>query len=491
MTNKIQIGKDAYINLSKLNRHGFIAGSTGSGKTVTLKVITELLAENGVPVFLSDIKGDLSSLIEEGETNEAISKRVEEIGLEDYSNRKYDAEFLDVFGKRGIPLRTTISQMGPVMLAQILGLNDTQEGILNIAFKLADEKGLLLIDIKDLRSVLNFVNENKKELASYYGNISSASIGAILRSLLVLENQGGDLFFGVPAFDIKDLMRTNSAGEGMINILSSQDLYKFPNLYASFLMWMLSELFESLDEVGDQEKPRLVFFFDEAHVLFNNASKDLLEKIELVVRLIRSKGVGVFFVSQKATDIPDNVLAQLSNRIQHSLRAYTPKEQKEVKAIAESFRQKEGEDLEEVIMNLKTGEALVSVLDEDSKPTFAKKAMINPPKSKMDNVTEDLVNRAINHSSLYDKYAEYVDNESAYELLEKEKVIRQEEAARLAQEEAIKKEEVAQAKEAQKEAKKRSNRMTPFERFANNIIGSIGRSVGREISRGIFGNRKR
>lgn len=491
MENRIQVGKDTYIYLSQLNRHGFITGSTGSGKTVTLKVITELLAENGIPVFLSDIKGDLSSLLEKGEVDENIGERVQEIGLEDYEPRAYDVEILDVFGEEGIPLRTTISEIGPVLLSKLLGLNATQEGILNIAFSLADEKGLLLIDIKDLRSMLNFVNDNRKELSTHYGNISTSSIGAILRSLLVLENQGGGYFFGEPDFEIEDLIRKNSEGEGIISILSSQKLYKSPQLYATFLMWLLTELYENLPEVGDVDKPKLVFFFDEAHLLFESGSDILLEKIESLVRLIRSKGVGIFFVTQKATDIPEDILAQLSNRIQHSLRAYTPKEQKEVKAVADSFRQEEGVDLVEEILNLKTGEAVVSVLNEDSQPTFAKKTLIAPPKSKLGQVSSGLVQRTINQSDLYDKYAEAVDGESAYEVLARYDEEKKLELAKQAEEEELKKQEEKYQKEVEKEEKRKKNKTSIFERFTNNVVGSIGRSIGREITRGLFGTKKR
>lgn len=484
------MGKDFSIDLSQLNRHGFITGSTGSGKTVTLKVMAEQLAQHGVPVFLSDIKGDLSSLIEPAELNENIGERVKEIGLDEYEPRKFDAEFLDVFGENGLPVRTTISEMGPILLSKLLGLNATQEGILNIAFSLADDEGLLLIDIKDLRSMLNFVNENRKELSTHYGNISTASIGAILRSLLVLEDQGGDLFFGEPDFEITDLLRTNVNGEGIISVLSSKKLYESPQLYATFLMWLLTELYENLEEVGDLDKPRLVFFFDEAHLLFESGSSVLIEKIESVVRMIRSKGVGVFFVTQKATDIPNDILAQLSNRIQHSLRAYTPKEQKEVKAVADSFRQDGDMDLVEEILNLKTGEAIVSSLDEDSKPTVAKKSLISPPQSKLGDVNASLVQAKINQSDLYEKYAEYVDNESAYELLAVRNEERMAQLAKEAEEEALREAEEKKQKEIEKEEKRKKNKTSAFERFTNNVIGSIGRSVGREITRGIFGTRR-
>lgn len=516
MDNKIILGKadeKVYLNLSKLNRHGFITGSTGSGKTVTLKVVAENLSKCGVPVFLSDVKGDVASLAEQGQTNEIIAQRVSDIGLDEYENRKFPVEFFDVFAEKGIALRTTISEMGPILLSRLLGLNETQEGVLNIAFKLADEEGLLLIDIKDLRSMLNFVGENAAELSSHYGNVSKSSIGAILRSLLVLEEQGGDVFFGEPAFDIMDFIRTDAKGEGIINILSSEKLFNYPKLYASFLLWLLSELYENLPEVGDLDKPKIVFFFDEAHLLFDEASKVLLDKVELIARLIRSKGVGIFFVTQKATDIPEEILSQLSNRIQHSLRAYTPKEQKDVKAVAESFRQDGELDLVEEILNLKTGQAVVSVLDEDSKPTFAKKTVICPPESKLGVIDPSLMLQIINNSSLYDKYQDSVDRESAYELLEKKKIEDEENLLRQKEEEQAQKERLAlereeakllekkqreeakllerrEREEAKAQAAKSKKTSSFFDRFANNIVGSVGREIGRQITRGIFGTRK-
>lgn len=491
MENKLLIGKDTYFDISKLNRHGFITGSTGSGKTVTLKVIVEQLSKNGIPVFLSDIKGDLSSFIEPIEIDDKISERVELTGVEDYEPRTFSTEFFDVFGENGIPLRTTISEMGPLLLSKILGLNDIQEGILNIAFSLADERNLLLIDIKDLRAVLNFINENKKELQEHYGNISTASIGAILRSLLVIEKQGGDKFFGEPDFEIKDLLRTNQNGEGIINILNSEKLHQSPDLYAIFLLWLLSEIFENLEEVGDQDKPKMVFFFDESHLLFNNGSKALLEKIELIVRLIRSKGVGVFFITQKATDIPDGVLSQLSNRVQHSLRAFTPKEQKEVKAIADSFRQDGSMDLVEEILNLKTGEAIVSVLDENSTPTLAKKVIICPPLSKIGKANQMSVQRTINNSALLNKYLEDIDNVSAFEMLKSEMEERLKRLEIEAQEEELLKQEEKKQKEIAKEERRKKNKTSIFERFTNNVVGSIGRTIGREITRGMFGTKRR
>lgn len=478
---KLVLGKEAELYTSKLNRHGFIAGATGSGKTVTLKVITEQLSKAGIPVFLSDIKGDLSSLTQKGNIDKNIAKRINEIGLESYENRKFDVEFFDVFGEKGIPLRTTISEMGPILLSKILGLNENQEGILNIVFKISDERQLLLIDIKDLRAMLNFVSENRKELSTIYGNISTASVGAILRAILVLEQQGGDIFFGEPDFDIKDFFRLNSNGEGIINILNSEKLITKPRLYVTFMLWLLSEMYENLPEIGDTEKPKIVFFFDEAHLIFENNDHTLTKKIESIVRLIRSKGVGIFFVSQKATDLPDDVLSQLSTKIQHSLSAYTPNEQKAVKAISAAFRQETKSDLFDEILNLKVGEAIFSTLSEDSKPTYAIKTLISPPESKIGNIEYSEILPLINSSNLYEKYAEYIDNESAFEILEKEKELRY-------IEEEKHKEEILKTKV--KEQSRKSNRMTMFERFAGNIVSSIGRTIGREITRGIFGTRK-
>jgi len=513
METKYMIGKGenpAYINISKLNRHGFITGATGSGKTITLKVMAENLSKLGIPVFLSDIKGDVASVSQAGTIDDNIMERVNNNGLVDFEARSFPVEYFDVFGQAGIPLRTTISEMGPILLSRLMGLNDTQEGVLNICFKLADEKGWLLIDIKDLRAMLNYVAENAAELSTVYGNISKATVGAILRSLLVLEEQGGDLFFAEPDFDIMDFIKTDSNGEGIINVLSSEKLFNYPMLYSTFLLWMLSELYENLPEVGDQEKPKIVFFFDEAHLLFDSKNQAVLEKIELITRLIRSKGVGVFYVTQKATDIPEDILAQLGNRIQHTLRAYTPKEQKDVKSIAESFRQQEGQDLVEEILNLKVGQAVVSFLDEDSKPTFAEKIIVNPPQSKIGVVDPSVRMQAINNSQLFGKYGELVDPESAYELINANKL----ELEKQSQEEQMAKEEAKlqelqakeQAKLNQEEAKelerlekekaklekaKSTKKSGFFDRFANNVIGAVGREIGRQITRGIFGTKRR
>lgn len=491
-----------YVELSNLNRHGFIAGSTGTGKTVTLKVMAENLSKNGVSVFVTDIKGDVSSIAQEGSVNESIAERINFIGLENFENRGFPVEIFDVFGEKGIPLRTTISEMGPILLSRLMGLNEIQEGVLNIAFKIADDGGLLLIDIKDLRSMLNFVSDNASELSRTYGNVSKTTVGAILRALLLIEEQGGDYFFGLPSFDVKDFIKTDKNGEGIINILSSERLFETPKLYATFLLWLLSELYENLEEVGNLEKPKIVFFFDEAHLIFNKSMGILMDKIEKVVRLIRSKGVGIFFVTQKATDISETVLSQLSNRIQHGLNAYTPNEQKSVKAIAESFRQDGSMDLTEEILNLRVGEAIVSVLGEDSKPTVAQKVLIAPPESKFGIIDEMLRNEIVNNSSHYAKYFETNDPESAFEILLQRDKEMQEKMEIQAQELALSKQKEIEArreekqrlieeKKLEREKRAKSKKNTIFDRFANNVVGSVGREVGRMITRGLFGGKKR
>ncbi|MDO4873055.1 MAG: DUF853 family protein, partial [Carnobacterium sp.] len=456
MTQTISFGygsKPAQLLSNKLNRHGVIAGATGTGKTVTLKVLAEQLSEAGVPVLLSDIKGDLASLAEKGEVTEKIAERLKKVHVEDFEPSSYPVAFWDIFGENGINIRTTISEMGPILLSQLLGLNETQEGILNIAFKVADEQGLLLIDIKDLRAMLNYVGAHASELRNLYGNIAQQSIGTILRSLLVLEQQGGNQFFGEPAFEIADLFKTDASGRGTINVLSSEKLFQTPKLYATFLLWFLSELYESLPEVGDLDKPKLVFFFDEAHVLFNQSNPAVQAKIELIVRLIRSKGISIFFVTQNPTDIPNAVASQLGNRIQHGLRAFTPAEQKNVKAVAGTFRQEEGKDLVSVITNLKVGDAVVSTLQEDGSPSFAEVVSIYPPKSKLDAVDAFDRQQLVNQSPFYDKYAEMFDRESAHEqLLALEQQFQQEQEEVLAQREAEKQEALAH-KEAEKQAK--------------------------------------
>ena len=521
MTQTISFGygsKPAQLLSNKLNRHGVIAGATGTGKTVTLKVLAEQLSEAGVPVLLSDIKGDLASLAEKGEVTEKIAERLKKVHVEDFEPSSYPVAFWDIFGENGINIRTTISEMGPILLSQLLGLNETQEGILNIAFKVADEQGLLLIDIKDLRAMLNYVGAHASELRNLYGNIAQQSIGTILRSLLVLEQQGGNQFFGEPAFEIADLFKTDASGRGTINVLSSEKLFQTPKLYATFLLWFLSELYENLPEVGDLDKPKLVFFFDEAHVLFNQSNPAVQAKIELIVRLIRSKGISIFFVTQNPTDIPNAVASQLGNRIQHGLRAFTPAEQKNVKSVAETFRQEEGKDLVSVITNLKVGDAVVSTLQEDGSPSFAEVVSIYPPKSKLDAVDAFVRQQLVNQSPFYDKYAEMFDRESAHEqLLALEQQFQQEQEEALAQREAEKqaeaerkeaeKQEALAQKEAEKQAKleekererqerelERQARQaatkkgdSAMDRFTKNIMSSVGREVGRVITRGVMG----
>lgn len=499
MTQTISFGygsKPAQLLSNKLNRHGVIAGATGTGKTVTLKVLAEQLSEAGVPVLLSDIKGDLASLAEKGEVTEKIAERLKKVHVEDFEPSSYPVAFWDIFGENGINIRTTISEMGPILLSQLLGLNETQEGILNIAFKVADEQGLLLIDIKDLRAMLNYVGAHASELRNLYGNIAQQSIGTILRSLLVLEQQGGNQFFGEPAFEIADLFKTDASGRGTINVLSSEKLFQTPKLYATFLLWFLSELYENLPEVGDLDKPKLVFFFDEAHVLFNQSNSAVQAKIELIVRLIRSKGISIFFVTQNPTDIPNAVASQLGNRIQHGLRAFTPAEQKNVKAVAETFRQEEGKDLVSVITNLKVGDAVVSTLQEDGSPSFAEVVSIYPPKSKLDAVDAFVRQQLINQSPFYDKYAEMFDRESAHEqLLALEQQFQQEQEEVLAQREAEKqakleeKERERQERELERQARQAATKKgdSAMDRFTKNIMSSVGREVGRVITRGVMG----
>lgn len=521
MTQTISFGygsKPAQFMANKLNRHGVIAGATGTGKTVTLKVLAEQLSEAGVPVFLSDIKGDLASLAEKGEVTEKIAERLAKVHLEDFEPSSYPVAFWDVFGENGINIRTTISEMGPILLAQLLGLNETQEGILNIAFKVADDQGLLLIDIKDLRAMLNYVGAHAGELRNLYGNIAQQSIGSILRSLLVLEQQGGDKFFGEPAFEINDLFKVDPSGRGVINILASEKLFQTPKLYATFLLWFLSELYENLPEVGDLDKPKLVFFFDEAHVLFSQSNAAVQEKIELIVRLIRSKGISIFFVTQNPTDIPNAIASQLGNRVQHGLRAFTPAEQKNVRAVAETFRQEDGQDLVTVITNLKVGDAVVSTLQEDGSPSFAEVVSIYPPKSKLEAGDPLVRQQLINQSAFYDKYAEMFDRESAHEQLSAlEEQFKQEQDAAAAQKEAEKqaelerkeaeKQEALAQKEAERQAKleekerereqkelERQARQaatkrgdSAMDRFTKNVMSSVGREVGRVITRGVMG----
>jgi DNA helicase HerA-like ATPase len=420
-TNTIIVGKSTkyeVLDLHFANRHGLVAGATGTGKTVTLQVLAEGLSEAGVPVFAADIKGDLSGIAAAGEMKDALVARAKGMGLT-YQPDRCPVVFWDVFGEQGHPIRATISEMGPLLLSRLLQLNDTQEGVVNIAFRVADEQGLTLLDLKDLRAILSFVADHAAELQKEYGNVSAATVGTVQRQLLVLENQGAKSFFGEPALDLADFMRTDRDGRGIVNILAADKLIANPRLYATFLLWLLSELFERLPEVGDPDKPKLVFFFDEAHLLFSDAPKPLLEKIEQVVRLVRSKGVGVFFVTQNPLDVPDTVLAQLGNRVQHALRAFTPRDQKAVKAAADTFRPNKNLNTAQAITELGKGEALVSFLEGNGVPSMVERAMIRPPSGRIGPVSQAERASVINSSPLKGKYDTPVDSESAYEILQK------------------------------------------------------------------------
>lgn len=408
----------AWLTLGLANRHGLVTGATGTGKTVSLQVMAEGFARAGVPVFAADIKGDLSGISEVGEAKDFILKRAKDMGLA-FQPDQFSTVFWDVFGEQGHPVRATVSEMGPLLLSRMMDLNDVQEGVLNIAFRVADEQQLLLLDMKDLRAILSFVGEHAAELTTQYGNVSKQSVGSILRQLLVLENQGGDKFFGEPALDLKDFMRTDRDGRGMVNILVADKLMQSPRLYATFLLWMLSELFEQLPEVGDPPKPKLVFFFDEAHLLFNDAPKALMDKIEQVVRLIRSKGVGVYFVTQNPIDVPDKVLAQLGNRVQHALRAFTPRDQKAVAAAAQTFRPNPKLNTAQVITELGKGEALVSFLEGNGTPAVVERVMVRPPSARIGPITPEERTAIIANSPVKGKYDTSIDRESAYEMLQK------------------------------------------------------------------------
>lgn len=412
--------KPEYLDLRLANRHGLITGATGTGKTVTLQVLAEGFSSAGVPVFAADIKGDLSGIAAVGEPKDFLVKRAGEVGLGDgYKNRAYPSIFWDVFGEQGHPIRATVQDMGPLLLSRLLELNEVQEGVLNIAFRVAADEKMPLVDLKDLRSLMNNIAERSKEIGSKYGNVATTSIGSIQRRFLVLEEQGANQFFGEPALDIMDFLRTAPDGRGVINLLAADRLMEKPRLYATFLLWMLSKLWMTLPEVGDQPKPKLVFFFDEAHLLFNEAPKALLERIEQVARLIRSKGVGVYFITQNPMDVPNSVSAQLGNRVQHALRAFTPQEQKAVKAAATTFRKNPDLDTEKVIMELKVGEALVSMLENKGEPSMVQRTLIRPPEGRLGPVSKDERLGVIEYSPLFGKYEEAVDRESAHEILAK------------------------------------------------------------------------
>lgn len=497
MTAPLLIAKNAHAELNLLpalaNRHGLIAGATGTGKTVTLQKLAESFARIGVPVFMADVKGDLSGIGAAGELKPKIQERLTMLGVTDWEPAKCTTVFWDVFGERGHPVRATVSDMGPLLLARLLALNEVQAGVLQLVFKIADDSGLLLLDLKDLRAMVQFVGDNARQFTTQYGNISAASIGAIQRGLLTLEQQGADSFFGEPMLNIADMMQTDAQGQGVINILAADKLYLSPKLYATFLLWLLAELFEQLPEVGDLDKPKFVFFFDEAHLLFNDAPPALLEKIEQVVRLIRSKGVGIYFVTQNPLDIPETVLGQLGNRVQHALRAFTPRDQKAVKTAAETMRQNPSFDAEAAITELGVGEALVSFLDAKGTPCLVERAFVIPPVSRIGPLTEDERNAAINQSLVYGVYEEALDRESAYEKL----------SAAVAQAE-----QPAQARQSAPAPAAGSSPMGGplgeilfgrtgprggvqdglVQTAAKTIVRTIGSAVGREIVRGVLGS---
>ena len=486
------------LQTDKLNRHGIIAGATGTGKTITLKVLAEQLSQAGIPVFLSDIKGDIMSIVD-ANSGEGLEDRLKATHYDDYEPQGFPVHLWDVSGESGIPLRMTVSEMGPVLLARLLGLNETQAGILNIVFSVADEQGLLLIDLMDLRAMLNYVGEHAKELSGHYGNISKASIGVILRSILVLENQGGQQFFGEPAIELDDFFSTDEQGRGYIHILNAIKLYNQPILYSTVLLALLSELFEQLPEVGDLDNPKMVFFFDEAHSLFKDTPKALVDKIEQVVRLIRSKGIGVFFVTQNPTDLPDSVSSQLGHRIQHGLRAYTPKEIRTIQSVAETFRQDDSMDLPRVIQDLQVGEAVVSVLDSDGVPTSVEKAIIYPPMSKIGTIEPSRLLQVINQSDLMEKYGEMINRESAHEVLQA--LVKEQEEALIQAGQSAEVSEVPldtpqkdsifdtlkEAVTQSAQPKRRRNSDSPMDRFTKNMMSAVGREMGRAITRGITG----
>ena len=459
------------------NRHGLIAGATGTGKTVTLQVLAETFCQAGVPCFMADMKGDLSGISQVGKLSGFIEKRLPEFGIENPEFQSCPVRFFDVFGEQGHPMRSTISNMGPDLLGRLMELNETQTGVLNIVFKIADDNGLLLIDLKDLRAMLNFVGQNAAEFTTQYGNVSPASIGAIQRAVLSLENQGGELFFGEPSFDIYDLLQCEG-GKGVMNVLAADKLMLRPKLYSTFLLWLLSELYSTLPEVGDMELPKLVFFFDEAHMLFEDTSKALVSKIEQVIRLIRSKGVGIFFITQSPTDIPENILGQLGNRVQHALRAYTPKDQKAVKTAAETFRANPAFDTYNTLLELGTGEALVSFLDEKGAPSIVERAKILFPLSQIGAITEDQRKQIINSSRLYGRYDHVIDRESAYELIMKATEEAEKQKAELEAEEEAARQRELEAKEAAKAEKEAAKAQKEAAKKAKNSFGSrVLRSV--------------
>ncbi len=477
-------GSQIFLDAAMANRHGLITGATGTGKTVTLQVLAESFSRLGIPVFSADVKGDLSGVAQAGKTHEKVSERLQHMGVTDHPFEGCPVLFWDIFGKTGHAVRTTVSEMGPVLLANLLALNDTQSGILHVAFSVADDQGLLLLDLKDLSAMLNWLAENRKELAREYGNITSQSVSAIQRKLLVLRESGGESFFGEPGLNIEELLHADFSGRGVISLLDASSLYSNPKIYSTFLLWLLSELMEDLPERGDGPLPKLVFFFDEAHLLFNNAPKALIDRITQVVRLIRSKGVGIFFVSQYPNDIPDEVLGQLGCRIQHGLRAFTPKDQKAVKVAAQTFRQNPAIDTVTAITELGVGEALVSTLDPKGRPTMVDWCLLAPPRSQIGPVALEEKNRLMDRSPLKGRYDTSMDRESAYELLAR----REEELRHKRQEAAA---ELEREKAAAKTEKHRSSgrqRQSAGEALIKSVARSIGSQLGRSIVRGILGS---
>jgi hypothetical protein len=473
--NTIFIGKSdkpEVLYLPMANRHGLITGATGTGKTVTLQILAEALSQAGVPVFAADIKGDLSGIAVKGTSVDFLDERARQVELSPYEHFESPTIFWDLFGEQGHPIRATVSEMGPLMLARLMGLSDAQEGALNIAFKLADKEGLALLDLRDLRALLKDLADRGKDITTEYGNVAAPTIGAIQRQLVVIEEQGGDKFFGEPALDIKDFMRTARDGRGYVNIIAADRLVNAPQLYATFLLWLMSELFEELPEVGDPGKPKLVFFFDEAHLLFSDAPPGLLQKIEQTVKLIRSKGVGIYFVTQNPLDIPDSVLAQLGNRVQHALRAYTPRDQKAVKTAATTFRPNPKFDTEKAITELGKGEALVSVLDLKGVPTMVERTLIRPPSGQLGPITPAQRTSIIAASPVAGKYDEAVDRDSAYEKLQKKASARAE-----ADRQAADEKEAAKAQPRERES--------ATDRFVKNVASSVGRQLGSTIARNL------
>ena len=507
--------QDVVLHSKFANRHGLIAGATGTGKTVTLKVLAESFSRLGVPVFLADAKGDVSSLAQAGASNPKFDERIKSLGIDSIPFAASPVVFWDLFAEQGHPIRTTITEIGPLLLARMLNLNDTQEGVLSAVFRIADDQGMLLIDFKDLKAMIGYVSEHAAEFKAEYGNLSPASLGAIQRNLLALADQGGDQFFGEPSLNILDFIQTDSNGHGYINILAADKLMNTPKLYATFLLWMLSELFEQLPEVGDMDKPKLVFFFDEAHLLFDNANAALQEKIEQVVRLIRSKGVGIYFVTQNPLDLPESVLGQLGNRVQHALRAFTPKDQKAVKTAADTFRANPEFKVEQAITELAVGEALISCLDEQGTPQVVERAWVMPPYSSFTPISPEQRQAFISQSIVAGIYEKSLDRESAFELLQNKVVERQQQAVQIEQEKQQTKEQEAlakqkakeaetlakqqareqeriakeQQKEAEREAKQREKLIQDtVGTFAKSAARSLGGSTGQKIVRGLLGS---